>query len=202
MKKIIASIDDALSGPILGKGVKFLFSFALTGVAVIGVHPNLAESFTWLIGAEQIEAALEQRHEREEILWFARAVYSESQFTKEQHYIAWAIRNRVESKYYPETYEGVVLQPKQFSGLNSYDKRYEINISRDYGVGDEVWESALAVATEIYHADGSERLLPVNAMHFYSPVVIAPPEWTWGHAPVAQLYGKHGVRFAFYAGVK
>lgn len=198
----LTKLSDAIPGHTCGKRAHFVFSLVVIILTALAVHPHLAESVTELVRTEHIDTALEQRHEREEILWFARAIYSESSFTEEQYYIAWAIRNRVESPYYPDTYEEVVLQPHQFSGLNEYDAWYEVNISRDYGIGDHVWESALQVAHEVYAAPNAERLLSEDTMHFYSPVAVSAPKWAVGHTPVETLHGKRGVRFAFYAGVK
>jgi len=202
MNIIATNSEGPLSGRILGKGVLFLFSLIFVGFVALGFHPNLAESVTELVRKENIEIAVEQQSVREEILWFARAIYSESEFTEEQYYIAWAVRNRVESHMYPDTYKEVVLQPHQFSGLNDYDYWYDVNISRDYDLGDHVWESALVVATEVYSAPDSERLLSADTMHFYSPVAADAPKWTAGKSPVETLYGRRGIRFAFYAGVK
>lgn len=193
---------DALPRHIWGKGALFMCTLALTSVVAAVLYPELALSVNDLVRPDQIAARAQESHDREEILWFARAIYSESEFTEEQYYIAWAIRNRVESSLYPDTYEEVALQPHQFSGLNEYDPWYEVNISRDYGVGDQVWESALAVAQQVYAADDSTRLLPADAMHFYSPVAVAQPDWAEGQTPVETLPGKHGVRFAFYAGIR
>ena len=174
-----------------------------------GTDQDIAQSVTQLVGAEQVAhaervaAENEQKaFEREEILWFARAVYSESEFTDEQEYVAWAIRNRVANKWYPDTYQEVVLQPHQFSGLNEYDRWYEVNISRDYDNGDHVWRSALAVAQEVYYANEFDRMLPSGVMHFYSPVAVDTPDWAQGLEPVKELHGRRGVRFAFYQGVQ
>lgn len=202
MEHVTTLSEDSLSGRSTGRGATFFTSLALIGFVALLAAPRLAESELSLISGENVDAALELAHDREEILWFARAIYSESEFTEEQYYIAWAIRNRVGSPNYPDTYEEVVLQPHQFSGLNPYDQWYEVNISRDYGVGDAVWESALAVAREVYHAPEDERLLPSDALHFYSPVAVATPGWAMGRAPVETLHGRRGIRFAFYAGVE
>lgn len=187
---------------IAARGILLLCLLIVTGAFAAGVSPSLAESVSQLVQQENIEKAAELKHRREEILWFARAIYSESEFTSEQRYVAWAIRSRVESGKYPGTYEGVVLQPHQFSGLNHYDQWYDVNISRDYGVGDTVWESALRVAEEVYDASSSERLLPEGTTHFYSPVAVRKtPEWAIGREPVETLSGRLGTRFAFYNNV-
>lgn len=193
-----SSVGKSLAS-LAARGVLLLFLLVATGAFAAGMSPSLAESVSQLVQQENIERAAELKERREEILWFARAVYSESEFTSEQRYIAWAIRSRVESSNYPDTYKEVVLQPHQFSGLNNYDQWYDINISRDYGVGDNVWESALRVAEEVYDAPNNERLLPEGTTHFYSPVAVRKtPKWAIGKNPVETLPGRLGTRFAFY----
>ena len=188
----------ALAAPVL--------AITLTTYAGFGASPELALSVTRLVQDEHIahaEALKEVREQelfaRGEILWFARAIYSESEYTDEQRYVAWAIRNRKAVHWYPDTYEEVVLQPYQFSGLNEYDHWYELNMSRDYDNGDHVWRSALQVAVDVYYADDSENILPADTTHFYSPVAVTnTPKWARGKTPVKTLPGRLGTRFAFF----
>lgn len=176
---------------------------------VFGTDPQIALSLGEFLGRKHIEHAaavhaenIQKAFEREEILWLARAVHSETDVVGEMSAIAWTVRNRVENEWYPSTYEEVVLQPYQFSGLNDFDYHYERNMARDFDTEDPIWHEALAIARSVYYADDTERVVPAGVMHFYSPVAVGTPEWAIGLTPVKEFYGKRGVRFAFYQGVK
>src|SRR3990167_3969174 len=81
-------------------------------------------------------------HDEEEILWLARLIYSETKRPEEQILVAWVVRNRVESNYTGESYKEVALHDSQFSGLNSFDKQYQENITRSYDDNGGAWQSA------------------------------------------------------------
>jgi len=83
--------------------------------------------------------------ERDEMLWLARIIYSETKTTYEMKLVAWVARNRVESGYTGNTYEQVAKSKYQFSGLNSFDRNYRHNISIGYEDADsnERWKKAL-----------------------------------------------------------
>lgn len=195
------------------KSIKKLSSCGLAAIFMtgnaFGTDLNIAESLVQLVRIEHIahaqtvQAENEQKaFEREEILWLARAIRSETDLAREKHDIAWTIRNRVQNEWYPDTYKEVVLQPYQFSGLNDFDYHYETNIARDFDTDDPVWQSTLEIAREVYYADDSERPFGKGVMHFYSPVAVGTPDWAIGLTPVKESYGARGVRFAFYQGVK
>jgi hypothetical protein len=140
-----------------------------------------------------------------EILWLARAVYSETKVRKEQELVAWVIRNRVESTRYPNTYQEVVLQPKQFSGLNSFDRHYAFNTTLDFDDTAAGWESAIAVANEVYFADDSIRPIASGVAHFYSPIAVRrTPLWAEGEIPSHTVSDptSGSLRFAFYSNIK
>ena len=140
----------------------------------------------------------------QEVLWLARALYSETKKPEEQALVAWVIRNRVESPLYPDTYKEVVLQYGQFSGLNARDKQYNVNVSLGYGDTSSAWDSALSIARAVYFADPILRPLPAGVMHFYSPVsVVVTPKWAQGIEPSHTVKdpATNTVRFAFYADV-
>lgn len=138
----------------------------------------------------------------DEILWFARTIYSETKKAEEQRLVAWVIRNRVESGLYGDSYEEVVLARGQFSGMHATDKQYSINISLDYGDTSPSWDSALSIARSVYYADTVLNPLSSEVRHFYSPIsVINTPSWALGLEPahtVADPVTSH-IRFAFYA---
>ncbi len=139
-----------------------------------------------------------------EILWLARAIYSESKRAEEQILVAWVIRNRVESSFFPDSYRDVVLQKGQFSGMHATDPQYWVNVSLDYDDESPAWDSALSIARAVYFADPVLRPLPATVMHFYSPISLThAPAWAEGLEPAHMVRDtdSDSVRFAFYADV-
>lgn len=144
---------------------------------------------------------------REEILWLARIIYSETKVEEEMILIAWVARNRKDTGYRGDlTYETVAKSRYQFSGLNSFDPEYYTNINLGYkDTSNKSWVMALDIAEKIYYANNTDRPFPQTVRHFYSPKsVVNTPSW----ADTKQLYysvpGKSGepMRFAFYNKVK
>jgi len=142
--------------------------------------------------------------ERDEILWLARILYSETKVPREMELVAWVARNRVESGYTGNTYEEVAKSKYQFSGLNSFDKQYWRNINMSYESKDPAWKNALDIANKVYYADDSERPFPSSVKHFYSPVSVAKPTWAQGKRPYRVVSTGNGykIRFAFYDSVR
>jgi len=143
--------------------------------------------------------------ERNEILWLARILYSETKISREMRLVAWVVKNRVESEYTGSTYEEVAKSKYQFSGLNSFDKQYKRNISMNYDNRDFAWKNALDIANEVYYANDSERPFPSSVKHFYSPrSMYGKPDWALGKKPyyITRLNAGYPVRFAFYDGVR
>ncbi len=152
--------------------------------------------------AATVDSGYEQASE--EILWFARTIYSETKKADEQTLVAWVIRNRVESVFFPDTYKEVVLQKGQFSGMHATDKQYEINIGMDYDDSSPAWDSALAIARSVYFAESILRPFPKTVMHFFSPISVAStPAWASKIDPVHEVVdpATNTVRFAFYADI-
>ncbi|MEK7606389.1 MAG: cell wall hydrolase [Patescibacteria group bacterium] len=138
----------------------------------------------------------------DEVLWLARAVYSESKRAEEQALVAWVIRNRVESTFFPDTYRDVVLQRGQFSGMHATDAQYWTNISLDYDDESPAWDTALSIARAVYFADAVLRPLPATVLHFYSPMsMLGTPSWAKDLSPVHSVRDGESVRFAFFANV-
>jgi spore germination cell wall hydrolase CwlJ-like protein len=141
-----------------------------------------------------------QKRDAEEILWLARALYSETKNEDEMHLVGWVIRNRVENNYWGDTtYEEVVLRKNQFSGLNAGDKQFAHNISLEYDHTYDPWMTAVKVATEVYYASDDERPFSKDVQHFYSPKIVAAPKWADvdNHA-----FTTKDNTFAFYQGVR
>lgn len=143
--------------------------------------------------------------EREEILWLARIVYSETKSPNEQVLIAWVVRNRVEAEYKGQTYKEVASRSSQFSGLNVFDKQYRHNITRNYDSSGQSWENALSISEAVYFAPNWLRPFAGDVKHFYSPKSVKfEPEWAADHKPVLLVKDpeKKYVRFAFYGDIK
>lgn len=139
--------------------------------------PNtLYPSLHWMDSFVAEEFATSE--EGKEIRCLAQVLASESNDEYAMVKIAWVVRNRVEAKseIFGEGYCGVAYRSRQFSGLNKKDKRYKLNISRDYNmihtsvVEQENWENAIKKATAVYYADRDIAALPWDVFYFYSPV--------------------------------
>lgn len=155
---------------------------------------------------EEVEPAAKiMDGDRTEILWLARVIFSETKDEDEMNLVGWVVRNRVEAEYRGNTYKEVALSAKQFSGLNSKDAQYDININMGYDSTNEKWVKAIAVAEKIYFADEKDRPFSSDVLHFYSPVSVATiPKWALDGVPDYTVPGTDGMapRFAFYSGVK
>lgn len=140
----------------------------------------------------------------DEILWFARAIYSETKRYDEQVLVAWVIRNRVDSQYRGDDYESVVRSRSQFSGLGPDDLNYHYNISKGEHSTNESWINAVQVAKSVYDAPSALRPFSEDVMHFYSPISVrTTPSWAEGKEPVITVKDTKngGIRFAFFEGV-
>ncbi len=143
-----------------------------------------------------------------ETLWLARVIYSESKRIEEQELVAWVVRNRVETAYRGKhTYEGVALDPYQFSAFNPNGRkyRYYTNLDADSQTGN--WQKTLALAYYVRYAAPALRPFPLKTRHFYSEQALPEnsdhPEWTKGLEPVTprRALQLEAHRFRFYAGV-
>ncbi len=143
--------------------------------------------------------------DKTEILWLARVIFSETKDEDEMNLVGWVVRNRVEAEYRGTTYKEVALSKYQFSGLNSKDAQYDININMEYDSLNEKWIKAIKVAEKIYFADKNERPFSEGVLHFYSPVSMeGSPDWANNGDLDYEVPGEGGLapRFAFYSGVK
>ncbi len=177
---------------------------AIVLVSVVGSHatPILAEDAA--DSSSNIPpASAENTKDLKEILWLARAVYSESKLSQDQRLVACTVRNRVESGKWGDAYQEVVLSPYQFSGLHPYswNAQYSQNITRTYASAGSAWKSALDVSKKVYYAKDVTSVcpeLPSTATHFFSPqAMVTIPAW----AHQKKLVYSAGNRFSFYADV-
>src|SRR6056297_3524306 len=139
-----------------------------------------------------------------DVLWLARAIYSETKRPHEQALVAWTIRNRVETNYRGrDSYESVVLDPWQYSAFNtnSPKRHHYVNLAATSTA--RGFETALRVAHAVYYADASERPFDQTTRHFYSERSMTDgtaPAWAVGQQPV-ELADIDPRRFRFYAAI-
>jgi hypothetical protein len=175
-----------------------LISSLITFVGMVGMGTAPAETF---VPADDVPPPCQQ----EEVLWLARVTFSETKVVEEMPYIAWVVRNRVDTGYMGTSYKEVALYPNQFSGLNIGDEQYHTNISLNFGHENVSWKNALAVAADVCQAPDTERLFPETLRHFYSPRSVAfKPTWAHAEALYYTIESPKGYadRFAFYDGIK
>lgn len=156
-----------------------------------------------LIEAKEDEGSL-GRDAKEEILWLARVIYSETKNANEQVLVAWVVRNRVEAGFHGESYKEVANSKGQFSGLHIRDVQYLHNISRNYDSKGESWQKALEIAEGVYSAPAFMRPFSKDVRHFYSPISLkAHPEWSAENKPALVIRDSNrNIRFAFYESIK
>ena len=142
----------------------------------------------------------------DDVLWLARCIYSETKKAHEQELVAWVIRNRVETEYRgQDTYEGVVLDPYQFSAFNPGNPKRRLYTSLSPLSDSPSFRQALEVAHRVYYARPSERPFSRKTRHFYSErsmVGGGAPNWSEGQRPVRPAgFTVDPRRFRFYSGV-
>ena len=141
-----------------------------------------------------------------EVLWLARAIYSETKRPREQELVAWVVRNRVETRYRGKaTYQGVVLDRLQFSAFNGGRTRryYSGLVPQSSTPG---WQTALSIAYAVRNAPPQARPFSLTTRHFYSEQSMVGrrhPTWATDKQPVKPLrpYDIDPKRFRFFAGV-
>lgn len=142
----------------------------------------------------------------DDVLWLARAIYSETKRAEEQELVAWTIRNRVETNYRRKrTYEATVLDPWQYSAFNAGSpKRHHYSSLAPTSTA-RGFQSALRIAYGVYHAAPTARPFPLTTRHFYSERSMVggrTPKWARGKRPV-RLVGRDidPRRFRFFAAI-
>lgn len=142
----------------------------------------------------------------DDVLWLARCIYSETKREHEQELVAWVVRNRVETGYRGQsTYEGVVLDPYQFSAFNPGSSKRRLFTTLTPTSNSASFQQALEVAHEVYYAPSTTRPFPKTTRHFYSEQSMQggrTPAWAEGERPVTPV--RHRVnpkRFRFYSGL-
>lgn len=188
--------------------------------ARVSVDVNVPERIE-IIGPELLPVTAATRPDEKELTCLAQAAFSETDRPHEQLAVAWAVRNRVESNRFPDTYCGVAFQKAQFSGLNRGDNNYKTNVDipknaskwlaypeNDYrGKAANRYLRALKIAETVMLSDTVMDVCP-GATHFWSPVVyhkgiIRWPSWAKNVVAdcVIRDRGTKTLRFAFYKNI-
>lgn len=140
---------------------------------------------------------------KDDVLWLARCIYSETKRPHEQELVAWVVRNRVETGYRgASTYREAVLDPWQFSAFNrnSPKRTHYARLSVESKAAG--WQTALYIAYDVLNAPAYERPFPVETRHFYSErsmVGRSQPRWAVGKRPVSLDREVDPRRFRFYS---
>lgn len=196
-KQLFGAAGIALS-LIFGIGSASLSSRTTVEPVVDGPPTVLAE----LVVEDEVERPVVAR---DEVLWLARVIYSETKKPEEQELVAWVVRNRVETAYRGHTsYRSVVLDPYQFSAFNrgSSTRRFYSALnetSRALG-----WRTALQIAERVAMGDPRERPFSPETRHFYSErsmIGRKAPAWALNKTPVELDRPIDPRRFRFYEGI-
>ena len=142
----------------------------------------------------------------DDVLWLARGAYSETKEPHEQELVAWVLRNRVETGYRGQnTFEGVVLDPYQFSAFNPGSSKRRLYMSLTPESDSRGWQRALEIAHTVYYSSSVHRPFPQKTRHFYSERSMVggrTPNWAEGEQPVRPVgYTVDPRRFRFYSGL-
>lgn len=143
--------------------------------------------------------------EREDVLWLARCIYSETKQPAEQELVAWVVRNRVETRYRgASSYREAVLDPWQFSAFNAGNpkRRHYMSLTEDSRA--RGWQTALLIAHDVLRAPAYERPFSKKTRHFYSERSMQgrlSPDWATGRRPVSLDRPVDPRRFRFYANI-
>ena len=117
----------------------------------------------------------ERQKKDNDALWLARCVWTETKDSAEMVYVAWAIRNRVDTKYRGDSYEKVVLSPWQFSAFNTNYRGRNANMTRTRASAESMWMQALDIAKTVVNAPVEDNAFapfttsPSTVRHYFSP---------------------------------
>ncbi|PSQ98554.1 MAG: hypothetical protein BRD48_06930 [Bacteroidetes bacterium QS_9_68_14] len=143
-----------------------------------------------------------------ETLWLARCIYSETKRPEEQEFVAWVVRNRVETGYRGnDSYREVVLDPYQFSAFNPGSRKRSYFMSLDASSQEDGWRRALRIAHQVKTAPAGSRPFSKATRHFFSERSMTgrrSPNWSAHGEKVTPEGGKNLAedRFRFYEDVR
>ena len=118
-----------------------------------------------------------------EVLWTARALYSETRRDHEMWYLGWVIRNRVEVNFGgKDTYKTVILDDKQFSAFNDgYPfRKFYMTLQPNAAEYRPIWFDAMKAAKRVIEADENRRPFSKSVLFYYSKISMEdgkPPRW-------------------------
>lgn len=170
---------------------------ATTSAKVIGTPVSLGEI---VVTAERAPAIT-----KDDILWLARVIYSETKRPHEQELVAWVVRNRVETGYRGRhTYKDVVLDRYQFSAFNPSTRTRRHYGSLEWNSTERGFSRAVAIAATVATSPWDTRPFSETTRHFYSRQSMrsgSTPNWARNGHPVKLDRYVEPDRFRFYANV-
>ena len=165
----------------------------LTSASVVGTPVSIGEI---VVEEEKVRLA------KEDILWLARVIYSETKQPHEQELVAWVVRNRVETGYRGnDSYEEAVLDPYQFSAFNPNTRTRRHYEALEWNSTEAGFQTALSIAAKVATSDVQERPFSQATRHFYSARSMRggrAPAWAQNKRPVALDRDVESDRFRFY----
>lgn len=141
--------------------------------------------------------------------WLALCLRSESDRPNEWLCVANVIRNRVRNRRWPDTYRGVIRQPRQFSAFNAtrdLDNDAAFDATMQTYAGDrEGWhgndyDRALEFAAWFIDTEWWEMPLSHATFHYWSPVGMPDhgrPPWDFSQLRCFAAPGVDPFRFVF-----
>lgn len=187
---------------VLALAVTFTSTIALqrsatTSGQVVGTPVSLGEI---VVTGERAPALT-----KDDILWLARVIYSETKRPHEQELVAWVVRNRVETGYRGnDTYQEAALDPYQFSAFNPGTRSRSFHTSLQWNSGEKGFARAVAIAAKVAAANPEERPFAETTRHFYSRQSMAggaTPNWAVSKQPVKLDRHVEPDRFRFFANI-
>ena len=135
--------------------------------------------------------------------WLGQVARSETDKPHEWPYVMWVVRNRVETKRFPNTYPGVICQPLQFSYYNQYQHAEDedaMYAEASLGYAGKDHDAVVGCAHHVlglprYHAPFSDKVY-----YFWSPISMSPPGRDPSWAKKLRVFEVSGVdpwRFKF-----
>lgn len=142
------------------------------------------------------------RLDKEDILWLARVIYSETKRPHEQELVAWVVRNRVETGYRGrDTYKDIVLDPYQFSAFNPRARTRNHYANLQWKSGTAGFQTALSIAAKVATSNPADRPFSETTRHFYSRRSMRgglAPRWAHQARPVVLDRHIEPDRFQFF----
>jgi len=104
----------------------------------------------------------------------ARIIFAEAagEFYSGKVAVGWVVRNRVESKKFPNTYYGVIFQRAQFSGVNSKLWKLTYDLKKMTVYQFSIWQDCLKIAQDVI--EGRIPDPTYGSDHYYNPSLVSP----------------------------